>query len=86
MPPERWERLKALLCPTDTKKGRPRADNELVAGAIHYIMVNRKPWSQLPPMFGSKSTAQARYKEWESLIQKAWPDLYIAYGNRRNVK
>lgn len=50
--------------PRSPRGGRPSADKRRVVSGIFWILDNGAKWKDLPPEFGSKSTAHRWFKKW----------------------
>jgi transposase len=50
--------------PRNPRGGRPSADKRRVVSGIFWILDNGAKWKDLPPEFGSKSTAHRWFKKW----------------------
>ena len=54
---ENWERIKNLLPPENTGKGRPGKSNRNYLNAMLWIAKTGAPWRDLPDRYGSWITA-----------------------------
>ena len=59
-----WERLRPLLPPRATGRGRPRADDRLIVDGILWRLATGSPWRDLPAAFGSWRTVYSRFRRW----------------------
>jgi transposase len=60
-----WERLRPLLPPPPTGRGRPRRDDRLVVDGIVWRLTTGVPWRDLPERFGSWRTVYSRFRRWQ---------------------
>ena len=60
-----WERLRPLLPPPPTGRGRPRRDDRAVVEAILWRLATGAPWRDLPERFGPWKTAHSRFRRWQ---------------------
>jgi len=60
-----WERLRPLLPPPPTGRGRPRRDDRLVGDGIVWRLTTGVPWRDLPARFGSWRTVYSRFRRWQ---------------------
>jgi len=71
---EQWERIKHMFPPEKTgKPGRPcETSNRNVLNGALWICHTGSQWSELPEIYGAKSTVHGRFKQWkDSGILKA---------------
>ena len=59
-----WERVKDLLPPENTGKGRPSRPNREILNAILWIAKTGAPWRDLPDRYGSWKTVYSRFSLW----------------------
>lgn len=62
---EQWSRLRPLLPPPPTGRGRPRRDDRLIVDAIIWRLATGVPWRDLPERFGSWRTVYSRFRRWQ---------------------
>ena len=62
---DQWERLRPLLPPPPTGRGRPRNDDRTVVDAILWRLATGAPWRDLPERFGSWRTVYSRFRRWQ---------------------
>jgi transposase len=60
-----WERLRPLLPPPPTGRGRPRRDDRLIVEGILWRLATGVPWRDLPERFGSWKTVYSRFRRWQ---------------------
>jgi len=60
-----WERLRPLLPPRGTGRGRPRADDRTVVEGILWRLKTGAPWRDLPERFGPWRTVYSRFRRWQ---------------------
>ncbi|WP_323119939.1 transposase [Burkholderia alba] len=64
---EEWIRLSTLIADEPirlNRRGRPRAENRVVANAVLWILTTGEPWSKLPGRYPSGPTCRRRFEEW----------------------
>jgi len=61
----RWGRLRPLLPPRSPGRGRPRADDRPVVGAILRRLATGGPWRDLPERSGPWATLYSRFRRWQ---------------------
>ncbi len=64
---EEWMSVSTLI--TDeparlNRRGRPRAENRVVANAVLWILSVGEPWSKLPGRYPSGPTCRRRFEDW----------------------
>jgi transposase len=62
---EQWERLRPLLPPPPSGRGRPRRDDRVIVEGIVWRLATGVPWRDLPERFGSWRTVYARFRRWQ---------------------
>ena len=62
---DQWERLRPLLPPPSSGRGRPRNDDRTVVEGILWRLATGVPWRDLPPHFGSWRTVYSRFRRWQ---------------------
>ena len=60
-----WERLRPLLPPPPSGRGRPRADDRMVVDGILWRLATGAPWRDLPDRFGPWKTVYSRFRRWQ---------------------
>lgn len=72
-----WERIKELLPPENTGKGRPSKPNRIIYNAILWIDKTGAPWRDLPERFGPWQTVYSRFRLWSEneIFKKMFEDL-----------
>ena len=81
-----WARLEPLLAveKPHAKTGRPRRGDRALFDGLIWLARTGAKWSELPGEFGSRSTANDRYREWLragafepawALLQQERPDM-----------
>jgi transposase len=60
-----WERLRPLLPPPPTGRGRPRRDDRLIVDGILWRLATGVPWRDVPARFGSWRTVYSRFRRWQ---------------------
>ena len=72
-----WERIKELLPPENTGKGRPSKPNRIIYNAILWIDKTGAPWRDLPERFGPWQTVYSRFRLWSKneIFKKMFEDL-----------
>ena len=73
---EQWERLRPLLPPLPSGRGRPRADDRLIVDGILWRLATGVPWRDLPERFGSWRTVYSRFRRWQR--QGVWERVLAA--------
>jgi putative transposase len=79
--------LWALLAPIlrvdkpRAKPGRPRRDDRAIFDGLIWLARTGSQWSQLPRVFGPKSTVHERFSEWVATgkLEAAWAVLLREY-------
>ena len=66
MTDRQWERLRPLLPPPSSGRGRPRADDRRIVEGIVWRMATGVPWRDLPERFGSWRTVYSRFRRWQA--------------------
>ncbi|KVE36253.1 transposase [Burkholderia sp. TSV86] len=62
-----WARLSTLIVDEPVRlnrRGRPRAENRIVANAVLWILTTGEPWSKLPSRYPSGPTCRRRFEDW----------------------
>jgi transposase len=59
-----WERIKDLLPPENTGKGRHSKSNRVIYNGILWIDKTGAPWRDLPERFGPWQTVYTRFRLW----------------------
>ena len=74
---ENWERIKNLLPPENTGKGRPGKSNRNYLNAMLWIAKTGAPWRDLPERYGSWKTAYWKFSVWSKndTFQKLFDNL-----------
>lgn len=62
---EQWARLRPLLPPPATGRGRPRRDDRVVVDGIVWRLATGVPWRDLPARFGPWRTVYSRFRRWQ---------------------
>jgi transposase len=62
---ERWARLRPLLPPPSSGRGRPRGDDRLLVDGILWRLATGVPWRDLPERFGPWRTVYSRFRRWQ---------------------
>lgn len=62
---EQWARLRPLLPPPPTGRGRPRRDDRLIVDGILWRLATGVPWRDLPQRFGPWRTVYSRFRRWQ---------------------
>ena len=75
-----WHRLKQLIPPKKTKKGRPRKDDRNVVEAILWILRTGAPWRDLPSEFGPWKTVYTRFRRWS--LDGTWNAIWAVQKKR----
>lgn len=57
-----WNTIKPHL-PKPARTGRPRRDDRNTINAILFVLITGCRWTELPAMYGSKSTAHRRFQD-----------------------
>jgi tetratricopeptide (TPR) repeat protein len=70
-----WEAVSTLL-PPPPRRGRPRSDDRRVLNGILFVLSRGCRWRDLPPGYGSYTTAWQRYRT--LLLCGAWPRIVAA--------
>lgn len=60
-----WARLRPLLPPRSTGRGRPRRDDRTVVEGILWRLATGAPWRDLPERFGPWKTVYSRFRRWQ---------------------
>lgn len=60
-----WERLRPLLPPPPTGRGRPRTDDRLMVDGILWRLATGAAWRDLPDRFGPWATVYSRFHRWQ---------------------
>ena len=60
-----WERLRPLLPPPPSGRGRPRRDDRTVVEGILWRLKTGAPWRDLPERFGPWRTVYSRFRRWQ---------------------
>lgn len=73
---EQWALIAPLLPPA-AHTGRPRADDRRTLDAILFVLRTGCRWQDLPPEYGSATTAWRRLKRWEAegVWERIWRTL-----------
>src|SRR3990167_10717618 len=68
------------------KKGKPRADMQMVVGGILYYLKSGCAWELLPQEFGPHQTVYGWYAKLsdEKVFQKLFSEIKIAFFEKRN--
>ncbi len=61
---DEWERLKDLLPPENTGRGRPSKPNRKMLNGILWVARSGAPWRDLPERFGPWQTVYERFTVW----------------------
>jgi len=61
---EKWERVKDLLPPENTGRGRPSRSNRNFLNAMLWIAKTCSPWRDLPEWFGPWKTVYWKFSVW----------------------
>jgi transposase len=74
---DKWTRIKDLLPPENTKKGRPSGSNRNYLNAMLWIAKTGSPWRDLPERFGSWKTVYWKFSIWSKndVFQKIFDSL-----------
>lgn len=59
-----WERIKDLLPPENTGKGRPSKSNRDMLNGMLWIAKTGSPWRDLPERFGPWQTIYSKFRLW----------------------
>ena len=59
-----WGMIKSHL-PKPAKTGRPRAEDRKTINGILFVEITGCRWTEMPQMYGSKSTAHRRLQDWQ---------------------
>lgn len=59
-----WQQLEPFLIGRQGDPGASAKNNRLFIEALLWVVLNRAPWSSLPPQFGKSSTAYMRFRRW----------------------
>ncbi|MDB5765813.1 MAG: Transposase [Collimonas fungivorans] len=59
-----WQQLEPLLIGRPGDPGVSARNNRLFIEALLWVVLNKAPWSSLPPQFGKSSTAYMRFRRW----------------------
>ena len=62
---DQWERLRPLLPPPPSGRGRRRNDDRTVVEGILRRLATGVPWRDLPDRFGSWRTVSSRFRRWQ---------------------
>jgi transposase len=62
---EQWERLRPLLPPAPSGRGRPRRDDRVVVEGILWRLATGVPWRDLPERVGPWRTVYSRFRRWQ---------------------
>jgi transposase len=60
-----WERLRPLLPPPSSGRGRPRGDDRLLVDGVLWRLATGVPWRDLPARFGPWRTVYSRFRRWQ---------------------
>ena len=60
-----WARLRPLLPPPATGRGRPRADDRLLVDGVLWRLATGVPWRDLAERFGAWKTVYSRFRRWQ---------------------
>ena len=61
---DEWERIRVLLPPENTGRGRPSKSNRTIYNGILWIAKTGAPWRDLPERFGPWQTVYSRFRLW----------------------
>lgn len=61
---EQWTMIRSVL-PAPARTGRPRADDRTMLEAILFVLETGCRWRDLPPHYGSPTTAWRRLRAWQ---------------------
>jgi transposase len=80
---EVWTLLEPILRSDKPRKkpGRPRRDDRAICNGLIWLARTGAQWSQLPRVFGPKSTVHERFSEWveTGALERAWVVLLREY-------
>jgi transposase len=80
---EQWERLRPLLPPTPTSRGRPRRDDRMVVEGILWRLATGVPWRDLPARFGPWRTVYSRFRRWQQ--RDVWDGVLAALQHQADA-
>jgi len=63
---DQWERLRPLLPPPPSGRGRPRSDDRLIVEGILWRLGTGAAWRDLPERFGPWATVYSRFHRWQA--------------------
>lgn len=61
---KQWQTIQNNL-PPPAITGRPRCDDRTTINGILFVLVSGCRWSEMPKIYGSKSTAHLRLQNWQ---------------------
>ncbi len=76
MSDSQWSTIQKHL-PKPARTGRPRADDCTTINGIMFVLVTGCRWTELPAVYGSKSTAHRRFQNlqqkgtWKKILSSA---------------
>ena len=59
-----WNTIHKHL-PKPARTGRPRRDDRTTINGIMFVLVTGCRWSEMPKIYGAKSTAHRRLQDWQ---------------------
>ena len=71
-----WERLRPLLPPPPTGRGRPRTDDRTIVEGILWHLATGSPWRDPPERFGPWQTVYSRFRRWH--LAGVWDRAFAA--------
>ena len=61
---EQWGRLKPLLPPQRSARGRPAVDHRRIVNGLLWVLRTGAPWRDLPERYGPWQTVATRFYRW----------------------
>ena len=61
---EQWERLRPLLPPQKTRRGRPPKEHRQIVNGLLWLNRTGAPWRDLPAEYGPWQTVATRFYRW----------------------
>jgi len=61
---KQWERLRPLLPPQKTRRGRPPKDHRQILNGLLWLNRTGAPWRDLPDEYGPWQTVATRFYRW----------------------
>src|SRR5947209_19349693 len=61
---EQWERLRPLLPPQKTRRGRPPKEHRQIVNGLLWLNRTGAPWRDLPAEYGPWKTVATRFYRW----------------------